>query len=305
MTSPMRHRKSVTASLITAALVLLVAGCQPLPQPFKPDARQKEDNPLLTLPNDSGGMVVRPVAGMPGKDGEALAHAMASELLRRDVPAFTDGGNRKSYVLTGEAMGIPRNSLRTEVRVIWKLANARGIQVGRKVVDVATRHSAWTKGSPRLVHSIAAASAGPVAEIIQQPAPVDKLAALPKRTLYVLPIKGAPKAAGELLRSEMETSLQQSNLRIAMNRGTDSLTVAGVVSMAPEPPGKRRLSLEWTVTGSNGRKLGTLHQSHSVTAQELNDNWPQMARAIAAGAARGVKDILNKTPESALEPAKK
>lgn len=296
-------------AFLFVGVALLAAACQPLPQPFQPDAARKAENPLLRLP-DSAGVVVRPVAGMPGTEPEKLAKEMADALLRRDVPAFTGDGNRGSYVLTGEAIPIPKNSLRTEIRLIWKLANARGIQVGRRVVDVAARDSAWTHGSPNMLRNIATQSAGPVADIIQDPAPVDRVGNAPTRALYVMPIKGAPKAAGELLRAELETALERKALRVTTRRDGNSIAVEGAISMKAEQPKKRRMSLVWTVTGAGGSVLGTLRQANDVTRDQLEEDWPQMARAIASGAADGVRDMLDKTPASALDtpqktPAKK
>ena len=295
-----RRRLFRRVAYFAIGIGLLAAGCQPLPRPFKPDDARKAANPLLRLP-DSTGIVVRPVAGMPGDEPARLAREMADALIRRDVPAFTDDGNRGSYVLTGEAIAIPKNVLRTEIRLIWKLADAKGVQIGRRVVDVATRKSAWAHGSPGLLREIATQSAGPVADIVQGPALVDRVGSMPAFALFVLPIKGAPKAAGELLRAELESALERQNYRVAMTQGGNSLAVAGTVSMAPAPPDKRRMSLEWKVTGADGRTLGTLRQANTVTRDQLEDDWPQIARAIAGGAAEGVRDMLEKTRASAVD----
>ena len=79
-------------------IALAIAGCQPVPQPFQPGTAQKTSNPLLDLP-DRSGVVVRPVAGMPGESGRALAEEMATALIDRNLPAFTGNGNRSSLIL--------------------------------------------------------------------------------------------------------------------------------------------------------------------------------------------------------------
>lgn len=290
--------------MLAAGLALLAAGCQPLPQPFRPDDVRRAANPLLDLP-DGSGILVRPVSGMPAKAGDALAREMAEALLRRNVPAFTDNGNRSSYVLNGEAHAIERYPQRTEVRVIWRVSKPDGGQVGEHALDIATRRAAWTHGSPGMVRDLATQSAGPVAALIQDPAPVDATKQEGGKSLYVWPIDGAPKPAGALLRAEMETALRQRSLRVASAMKTETLSVLGTVSMAADKDGKRRLSLEWTVMRADGLSLGTLRQSNLVTPEQLEEDWPDMARAIAGGAAEGLESLLDRTPADALDAARK
>lgn len=290
--------KTAIVSVICAALIV-TAGCQPLPQPFQPGASQKTANPLLRLP-DRSGIVVRPVAGMPDGSGTTLAHEMAAALIDRNLPAFTENGNRSSLVLTGQAIARSRGATRSEIRLIWKISNSKGLQLGEHVLDIAARKSAWAKGSPNLLRDMAAKSAGKVAGIIQGPAVADQTANRTKRTLHVWRIDGAPETAAALLRAELETSLRQRALRVSSKMRPDSIVIVGTVSLKPGNGSNRSLGLEWTVMSPNGKELGKLHQKNTVSAESLENDWPKIARNIATGAAEGIGNVLSKVPESAL-----
>lgn len=282
-----------------ALLVLAVAACQPLPQPFQPDASKKTANPLLKLP-DRSGVVVRPVDGMPEDSGAVLAREMAAALVSRNLPAFTGRGNRSSLVLTGQAIETPRGGNRSEIRVIWRISDRNGIQRGEHALDIAARKTAWTGGSPTLMRDIAQKSAGKIAEIVQGPAERDRTADGVKRTLHVWKIDGAPETAGALLRSELETALRRQALRVSSRMRDDSVIIVGTVTLSAGAKGNRQLGLDWTVMSPDGQDLGRLHQKNTVSPDALESDWPVIARGIALGAAEGIRDVLRKVPESAL-----
>lgn len=293
----MRSKTFLCAGL--ALLCLLAAACQPLPQPFQPNSTTKASNPLLRL-SDRSGIVVRPVRGMHDAAAHMLAAEMADALVRRNLPSFTESGNRESYVLTGEAVAVNRRADRAEVRLIWRLSDAAGTQIGEHVLDLATRPSAWQNDSPTLMRDLASKSAGAVAAMVQDPAPVDRLADRKQRTINVRPISGAPETAAALLRAETEAALRRQNLRVSSEMQADSIVILGTVDTSRDRPGLRRLTLEWTVMRPDGAELGNLKQTNSVTPDSLENEWPAIARAIAGGAAEGIRGLLDKVPEQAV-----
>lgn len=299
----MRFSRRAAAYVTTLALLALcAAACQPLPQPFQPNAAKKTANPLLKLA-DRSGIVVRPVEGMAADNGAELAREMADALVDRNLPAFTQNANRSGLVLTGRAIETPRGSARSVIRVIWQVSDNSGIQKGEHALDLAARQTAWSKGSPALLRRIAQQSAGKIAEIVQGPAERDQTADRVKRTLHVWKIDGAPETAGALLRSELETALRRQALRVSSRMRDDSLIIVGTVSLAQGLKGLRELGLEWVVMSPDGRHLGKLRQKNSVAPEALENDWPRIARGIAAGAAQGIGDVLEKVPERALSGA--
>ena len=71
---------------LIAGLLLLLAACQPLPQPFAED-RPPPGAPILT-PKDGAGIEVRPVAGTPD---DAASGGMLSR------PRLVPGGFRRRH----------------------------------------------------------------------------------------------------------------------------------------------------------------------------------------------------------------
>lgn len=273
----------MAAALLSIAML---AGCQPLPQPFKPDDARKVANPLLDLPG-SAGIVVAPVGGLPAETGAALAREMADALIRRELPAFVGDGNPASYRLAGQARG----------RVlIWRLTDPDGRIMGETLLDGA-RDDLEQAASLR---GVAERSAGRVAAMIQGPPARDTAAPVVKRSLYVPPIGGPPTPAAEVLREELENALQTHGLRIARRSSDDTIAVAGIATTRAAPGGKYLLTLDWTIQRTDGKSLGTLRQSNAVAGDELETAWPTIARAIALATAAGVKELLDRTPESDL-----
>ena len=285
-----------------ALLALAATACQPLPQPFQPLTSKKTANPLLKLVGRSG-VIVRPVAGMPEDSGAVLAREVAAALVDRNLPAFTEGGNRSSLVLTGQAIATPRGGTRSEIRVIWRVSDRDGIQRGEHALNIATRQTAWTQGSLALLREIAQKSAGKIAEIVQGPAVRDHTADRVQRTLHVWKIDGAPEPAGALLRSELETALRRQAFRVSSKMRDDSVIIVGTVNLALRKNEQRELSLEWAVMSADGRELGKLRQKNTVAPDALETDWPKIARGIALGAAQSIGYILKKVPESALSGA--
>src|SRR5262249_40532925 len=71
-------RARMTIRSVATALVLLVAGCQPLPHPFEDD-RPPPRAPIISLRNTTS-VAVPPVAGLEPDARDQLAAAMASAL---------------------------------------------------------------------------------------------------------------------------------------------------------------------------------------------------------------------------------
>src|SRR3974377_753018 len=89
----MQHRRAV------AALVALLAACQPLPHPFADDAPQR-GSAMLTL-RDSASVTIAPIGGPPRATSEKLGPAMASALQQREIAASDKTASIGSYELVG------------------------------------------------------------------------------------------------------------------------------------------------------------------------------------------------------------
>jgi len=293
-----KHYRAPFIPAITL-LALAVAACQPLPQPFRPNASKKIANPLVRLGNQFG-VVVRPVEGMPADSGTAMAREMATALIDHNLPAFLKDGTSSSLVLTGQAIAKLRDSTRSQIRIIWRLSERNGRQRAEYVLHIAALKSAWIRSSPSLLRGIAQQSAGKIAKFFQNPSERDQTAGRLKRTLHVEKIVGAPETAGALLRSELETALRRQALRVSSKTRKSAVVIVGTVSLATGAKELRQLSVEWVLMSAASRDLGKLRQKNLVTIDALENDWPKIARGIALNAAQGIGDLLKKIPEDAL-----
>ncbi|MEK9645535.1 MAG: hypothetical protein VW547_08310 [Alphaproteobacteria bacterium] len=285
---------------IWLALAVLLGACQPLPQPFRPDDARRAANPLLDIP-DGAGVLVLPVDGMRADAGPALAREMADALLNRNLPAFTESAVRSSYRLRGDAIAVSLIPGRTQIRLTWKLYDGAGAQRGEHVLDMATRSAAWDQARPSLLHDLAVKSAGPLAAIIQVPE-VRKETKQTGPLTWVAPIEGAPSIAASLLRTELEASLRGRKFRIVPEQSPGGISVLGKVSRQAAGKDRFRLSVDWTLVVSEGRGIGTVRQANEVTTNDLENEWPALARGIATGAADGIGDAVRKAGGVAAGP---
>ena len=285
---------SRTATIAITGLALILTACQPLPQPFQPAQAKKESNPLLRLP-DRAGVLVRPVAGLSPKTAQRLSQAVAASLVKRNIPAFTETGNRESLILGGRLVDDGG-----EARIDWRLFRmGRDANQARLIVTGApSAHEA--PDSPGSFAPIADRTAAAVAGRIQSPAIADRTATAKKRYLHVSAISGPPEEAAAVLRTEIEAALRRNALRVSARLREDALVVAGSVSLANSEAGKKRVSVDWSVLRADGRELGKLSQSNQVAPEELDRDWPAIARGIAVSAAKGLRRLLDKIPEKAI-----
>jgi len=278
------------------ALMAVLAGCQPLPQPFQPEQSRKESNPLLRLP-DRAGVLVRPVAGLPPETAHALSAAVAAALVKRNIPAFTETGNRESLIMGGRVD--KRDGI---AKIEWRLFELTQSQSEyKRIVTSAPAIPAPAAGTDAIA-PIADRAADAIAARIQNPALRDRTATLKKRYLHVAPVSGAPDEAAAVLRSEIESALRRNAFRVSGTMRENSLIVSGSVDLSEGRAGKKRMSLDWTVSRPDGQELGKLSQSNDVDPVELDRDWPAIARGIAISAALGLRQLLDKIPEKAVEP---
>ena len=165
-------RQFVTARFaILALLLLLVVGCQPLPQPFADD-RPPPGAAILT-PKDGAGIVVRPISGLPEAASDALAEAMADALQNNDVPASTVVHNRASYILTAQAHDHALDGDRTAIELRWELHGPDGASVGTHEQKLEVSLAAWRAGNPLLLTDLANSAAPSLAGLLQEEGAID------------------------------------------------------------------------------------------------------------------------------------
>lgn len=284
------------AARAAALVAVVVAGCQPLPQPFSHAGQP--DRALLALP-DHGGIIVLPVSDAPPATADALASAMVEALHAANVPASRGGGNRDSAFLQGRVEDNGRDA-----RVVWDLHAGDGTLIGSAPLTIeGTPIAQWAAAEPALMTRLAATSVAAIAALIQDDAPVE--VAAPR--IVVLPIEGAPGDGDVRLGEAVRTALTAVEIEVAdavaaVNDGR-TLSLAGRVDIAEAGAAGQAVEISWTVLDPAGRQLGVIRQANLVPAGSLDGGWDEVAEAVAAGTAEGVADLLTRIEWRPNEPA--
>jgi hypothetical protein len=265
-------------------VMLALGACGNLPRPFQPDEKA-EGNPLLMLP-DRAGVIVLPVAGLPEPMAVELADKLAAALLRENVPATTGAGNRHSYLLEGETI---RGSNGIAVAQ-FELREPSGALV--KTFHVPIDRTIQTAGGIDL--AAVARSAAPQVAAALQPDAVNPTVERPP--LKIGKVTGAPRDGDLTLARALDYALRRTGVKLAQTTDKESFEVRGQVSIVPRGPKLNIVNITWTVFAPDGSELGQVQQQNDVTTEFLEKAWPEMASAVANGAAEGLADLIEHVP---------
>ncbi len=265
---------------------LLLAACQPLPQPFSP--RESPDNALLALP-DHVGIVVLPIAEAPPATALALAEAMVDALQAANVPAATSGGARASRFLQGRVEDDGEDA-----GLIWELFAADGTLIGtfRHSIEGASLAD-WRNGEPILMQNLAWIGAGPIAALLQ-PQAIQPALAL---QVAGAAVSGAPGLGDIQLRRAILTALEARGVRFGAPGANG--TIQGEVLVTPAGDGLQQIRITWRILAADGTERGNVAQDNQVPAGSLDGSWATVAPLIAGAAAPGIIDVLSRNGPSA------
>jgi hypothetical protein len=284
---------NIAAWLVTLALLLLVAACQPLPQPFADD-RPPPGAPILT-PKDGAGIVVQPIAGLSNAVSAGLAEAMADALQNNDVPASTQVRNRASYVLVGTAHEQVLAGDRATIELHWELHGPDGGSVGTHEQKLEASLAAWHAGNSMLLADLAKSAAPSVAELLEEEGATDAGPGEP--SVLVRTVSGAPGDGPRSLARAMAASLRQANVAVtekepAAETAAKLYVVSGTVTMAEIGEGKEKVTVSWLLFDPSGLQVGQVSQENAIAAGSLDRRWGDTAYAVANAAAGGIVALL-------------
>jgi hypothetical protein len=275
----------VRSRLFIALIAALALGaCGNLPRPFQPDEKA-EGNKLLFLP-DRAGVIVLPVAGLPEPMAVELANKVAAALLQENVPATTGEGNRQSYLLEGETMrgddGVPVAQ--------FELRDPNGKLM--KTVKTPIDRAVQSAGGMDLA-AVARSAAGPIAAALQpdavNPPP-------PRPLLRIGKVTGSPRDGDVALARALDYALRRNGVKLAQPTDKESFEVRGEVAIISRGPKLQNVAVTWTVYAPDGSELGHVQQQNDVTSEFIEKAWPEMAVAVADGAAEGLADLIERAP---------
>ena len=284
--SPRRRAGRREAALLLAAML---AGCSVPVAPLTAYAPQP-DAPIMRL-RDGAGITVKPVAGLDGPAGRALAEAMAAALRAAELPATTAAQNRGSYLLIGQAAA-PRPDAPGPLALRWELVRADGLPVAQAEQTLPPDGTAFG-GDGALLARLAAGAAPQIAGYFQDPG--DGAVDTGQR-IVVPPVAGAPGDGPQALANAMRNALRDGHVEVAdgpADRTARHYTVAGTVALTPSGPGTQTVTVSWALLGPDGGRIGEVRQANDIPAGSLDGRWGDVAEAVARSAAGGIVALLD------------
>ena len=270
------------------ALLALVAACQPLPHPFA------EDRPPAALLKVRGvaGVSIAPVEGEPAAVATTLGAAVASALLKHDIPASDKTTSLGSYQLYGRLVEArPQQGKKASLTAYWRLYDAKGEAVGEHDARVEGEPREWASGAAPAIERLAVLSAEGLAPLLEEEAPVE--AASGGRTrIAIRKISGAPGDGAKSLAAAVATVLRRHDLTIVDNGQPADLYVEGEVSVAPVKPNQQHVRILWRVGRAGGAEIGTVGQENDVPGGLLDGPWGDLAYSVAIAAGDGLMQLV-------------
>jgi hypothetical protein len=273
--------------LVGLALIALVAACQPLPHPFADD---RPPAALLKV-RDVAGVSIAPIEGEPAAVAETLGAAVASALLKRDIPASDKTTSLGSYQLYGRLEEARPPGGKASLTAHWRLYDATGQMVGEHTARLEGEAREWESGDAPAIERLAGSSAQGLAPLLQEEAPVEAAAGGHTRVL-IREISGAPGDGATSLAAAVATVLRRQDLAIVDNGQPADLTIDGEVSVTPAKPHQQHVRILWHVGRAGGAEIGTVGQENDVPGGILDGPWGDLAYSVAIAAGDGLMQLV-------------
>lgn len=287
-------------SSLLLALLLPMAGCQPLPHPFADDV-PRHGAAILALP-DSTSVAIAPIEGNPRATAEKLGPAMAAALQEREIAASDKTTSIGSYELIGRIEEMPPSQGKAALVVLWELRDPSGRQLGERAGRVDAAPSDWDAGNADAVARLADASAAQLAAMLQEESPSETEAETGGRTrLLIRGVEGAPGDGDQALVSSITELLKKQDIAIVSDpQAKADLVLTGDVTVARPKAGKQNVKIVWHVRRQDGAEIGTVGQENDVPAGLLDGAWGDVAYMVAVSAQDGIMTLVARgTPQPA------
>jgi hypothetical protein len=273
-----------------AVLVLSLASCGDLPQPFagRPGAaalRLAEPPPArLIVPPPTGALLADHAAA-------TWAQATTASLVASEVPAFALPSHKGDWQLqlSAELRGasvLPRYTL------LDPAGKPRGDAEG---VPVAA--ASWAAGDAAALQHEADASAPRIVDLLTSVQA--HIAQSDPNSLYNRParirltgVTGAPGDGNTALLRQMRAKIPDTGDLVVSASETADFLVRGTVRLTDEPDHQQQVEIHWIVTDLHGKEAGDVAQGHDFPHGALDGYWGDIAAAVADEAAGGVHQVI-------------
>ena len=273
------------------ALLLPIAGCQPLPHPFADDV-PRHGAAILALP-DSTSVAIAPIEGAPRATAEKLGPAMASALQEREIAASDKTASIGSYELVGRIEEMPPSQGKATLVVLWELRDPSGGRLGERADRLEAAAADWDTGNNDAIARLAAASATQLATMLQDEPPPKETETGGRTRLLIRGVEGAPGDGDQALISSITEILKKQDIAIVSDpQAKADLVLDADVTVAKPKAGKQNVKIVWHVRRQDGAEIGTVGQENDVPAGLLDGAWGDVAYMVAVSAQDGIMTLV-------------
>ena len=271
-------------------LVLALAACQGAAQTPSATGDAKRGPPALT-PQDSVGIFVMPVTGAPQPAATDIAQAMAEALQKADVPASAVASNRRSFRLSSTVTMLAAGDNSEAIIITWTLADADGRKLGGAESNTTASEESWRRGGDEIAQALAGPAAPEIAKLVESDAPLPQGNASPVVALGT--VSGAPGDGDTALVRAMSAALGRIHVALAgPDGGKPDFTLSAEVEVAPPDGKNQKVKVSWALIRPDGSEVGRVNQENAVPAGSLDTFWGDIAYAVTAAAAPGVRQLI-------------
>lgn len=288
---------------LLALLLLALAACGDLPQPFRgnPGADALR---LATPPAYRVAIPPSDAALLPAPAATVFAGALADALAAADWPVTAEAPQPLDWRLTLSAAQDGRS-----VVPVYALTDADGAPLG-ETRGAAVPVAAWSAGGEALLREVAARDAAAIGRLLEGAERARRVAAFRPApgapVIRMADVRGAPGDGNAALTQRMRASLAGAGYVLQERADGAGFGLSGEVAVAPASRRTDRVEIVWIVTRSDGRELGRIVQLNEVPARSLGGPWGDVASVVAEEAAAGVRRVLDNAgaplPGSAPRP---
>lgn len=271
------------------AVLLLLAGCGALPQPFF--GNPGRTGARLAEPPPSRLAVPTPAQSLLNNAGsDAWASATAAALAGQALPALHTEPTPGDWTLVLSAQ-LQGASVLPTYEVRDSTGAAKGTAQGAPV-PAAT----WSLNDPAVLKSAAEQAAPGIDALltrIQAARLHDDPNSLQNRParVYLAGVKGAPGDGDRSLATQMRLKLAGYGIVVQDTADGSDYQLRCEIRTAPAPSDQTKIELQWVVDDARGER-GRVVQLNEVPASAIAQYWGDVAVVVAEQAAGGIKDVL-------------